>query len=175
ETTDQKISAQTFFGTIETTELWQGVRLGGSVILPKFESPSDPAVQSLEFFEARLFAAKDIVVSNKLSLFPMVVGIFSESTDPNASIKIIHQHIGFGIGGLYQLTEAFTFEVAVWNSGFLASKPSSQNAQQFRFYWQLIKSVGIGLEYAQQGIAAEGEIGVDNEMSENRYGLFLKF
>ena len=175
ETTDQKLSAQTFFGTIETTELWQGVRLGGSVILPKFESPSDPAVQSLEFFEARLFAAKDIVVSNKLSLFPMVVGIFSESTDPNASIKIIHQHIGFGIGGLYQLTEAFTFEVAVWNSGFLASKPSSQNAQQFRFYWQLIKSVGIGLEYAQQGIAAEGEIGVDNEMSENRYGLFLKF
>ena len=175
ETTDQRLAAQTVFGTIETTELWKDVRLGASFILPQFESPSDPSVQSLEFFEARLFAAKDIKVSETLSLFPMVVGVFSESTDPNASIKIIHQHIGFGIGGLYRLAEAFDFEVAVWNSGFLASKPSSQNAQQFRFYWQVIKSFGIGLEYSQQGIAAEGEIGVDNEMSENRYGLFLKF
>lgn len=172
---DESASPFSILLNMQSPIRWWGLRVGLSLNVPQqFSETAVGAIKPPEFFEARFLLAKDYEINNKLVLSPAVVGVFSETSDPNVFLKIKHQHLGFGGGLKYQINDKIDAQFDIWMSGFLASNPTSQMGLMLRVIYAYSKKIGFGLELGNQTLSAESAEGKTNEMSEMHYNLMLR-
>ncbi len=172
---DESASPFSILLNMQSPLQWWNLRVGLSLNVPQqFSEVAEGATKPPEFFEAKFLLAKDYKINHKLTLSPAVVGVFSETSDPNVFLKIKHQHLGFGGGLKYQMTDKIDAQFDIWMSGFLASNPTSQMGLMLRVIYAYSKKIGFGLELGNQTLSAESSEGKTNEMSEMHYNLMLR-